>query len=235
MNDKKIVAIHQPNFFPWLGFFDKISRADIFILLDHVQIPKTGGTWTNRVKLLFSDGKPRWVTVPIKRTHHGVQQVNEIQINYSTDWQKQMLKTLWANYSKTPHYHDILTLLEPMILKDTENLAEFNISIIDELIRKLRLSSRLVRSSELQVQGTSNELLISLVQSVGGTAYLCGGGASEYMDNTKYTAASVDLIYQNFRHPVYPQKNSGEFVPGLSIIDALMNIGIDGVRSLLKK
>jgi len=235
MIDRKIIAIHQPNFFPWLGFFNKIARADIFILLDHVQMPKTGGTWINRVQLLFSDGKPRWVTVPIKRTYHGFQKVTDVQINSTTQWQKKFLKTLWANYGRSPYYHQIITYLEPLILNDTDNLAEFNISAIKMLNRKLGLTPQIVRSSEFPLDGTSNEMLIALVQAVGGTAYLCGGGASDYMDDNKYASAGVDLIHQNFQHPVYHQIGNHDFVTGLSIIDALMNVGFEGVKDLLNR
>ena len=235
MSEKTIVAIHQPNFFPWLGFFDKIARADIFILLDHVQMPKTGGTWTNRVKLLFSDNEARWITVPIKRSYHGFQKINEIHINHSIPWQKKILKTLWANYSRTTYYSQIKAYLEPLIFNDTNNLADFNISTIMDIVRNLGLPPRIIRSSKFNVQNTSNEMLIALVKAVGGTTYLCGGGSSVYIDENKFLKADIELIFQNFKHPIYPQIHGQTFTPGLSIIDVLMNCGLDGTKSLLLK
>ena len=233
MGEKNIVAIHQPNCFPWLGFFDKFVRADVFILLDHVQIQKTGGTWGNHVKILFTDGKSRWITIPIKRSYHGFQQLKEVRINSSTPWQKKILKTLWANYGRAPYYPSVSSFFEPLIMNDTDNLVEFNRAVIEALVHELDLTPSIVRSSDLNIHGASNEMLIALIQSVGGTAYLCGGGASEYMDNEKYSKAGIDVIYQNFRHPIYPQIGNRDFIPGLSIVDALMNVGFNGVKDLL--
>jgi hypothetical protein len=82
---QRLVAIHQPNFFPWLGYFDKLARADVFILLDDAQYPKTGGTWSNRVQLLINE-KPAWVTVPVVRSYHGVRQIREMRIDEQRPW-----------------------------------------------------------------------------------------------------------------------------------------------------
>ena len=94
-----IVAIHQPNFFPWLGYFDKLARADVFIALDHVQFPKTQGNWGNRVQLLVG-GKAKWTTVPIRRDYHGVRRFDEMLIADEEPWRKGMLQTLRTNYGK---------------------------------------------------------------------------------------------------------------------------------------
>lgn len=103
----RIVAIHQPNFFPWLGYFDKIARSDTFIFLDDVQYPKTGGVWSNRVKMLVA-GEPRWVTAPITRTFHGLAKINEIEWADDQTWRVKLIKTLAANYSKAGHYREIM-------------------------------------------------------------------------------------------------------------------------------
>src|SRR5205085_9519011 len=97
MNGLRLVAIHQPTFLPWLGWWDKLLRADIFVLLDDVQYPKKGGTWMNRVRMLVN-GEPTWVTMPIDRTYHGVRTVREISLDQTKPWRKKILGTLAASY-----------------------------------------------------------------------------------------------------------------------------------------
>src|SRR6185503_18008328 len=93
--------------------------------------------------------------------------------------------------------------------------------------------SKFRRASDLEISGRSNDLLISIVKSAGGNIYMAGGGASGYQDDSLFEKAGLVVTYQRFVHPLYSQTNSKRFVPGLSIIDALMNLGLEGTRSLL--
>jgi hypothetical protein len=230
----KLVAIHQPNFFPWLGYFDKIARSDVFILLDHVQFQKTGGTWSNRVKLL-QGGEARWVTAPILRQFHGVLAVGEMEFQPDGLWREKVIKSLVTNYARTPYFRDVMDFLEPLIRNPEGNIARYNGRAIKAIAQYLGLPIEKFRwSSEMVVDGRASEMLISLTRAVGGTAYMCGGGAEGYQEDATFAAAGVGLIYQNFQQPVYPQIGSKVFVPGLSVIDALMNVGLVGVRSALK-
>jgi hypothetical protein len=229
-----VVAIHQPNFFPWLGYFDKIARADAFIFLDDVQYQKTGGMWSNRVKL-FIGGAARWMTAPIDRAYHGVRTINQMHFLPADPWREKMRKTLETNYRKHPHFYDSMQIIEPLINHEENNIAAYNIHAVTTLMQHLEMDvSKLHRSSILQVAGQSNERLCALTRAVGGSSYMCGGGADGYQDDAAFAAAGIGLIYQDFLHPVYSQSGAKEFVSGLSIIDALMNIGVVGVRSGLK-
>lgn len=230
----RVVAIHQPNFFPWLGYFDKIARSDVFILLDHVQFQKTGGTWSNRVKLL-QGGEARWVTAPIVRNFHGVLAIKEMEFCPDGLWREKFKKSLVANYARAPHFRDVLNFLEPLIFNPEVNIACFNGAVIKSIAGYLGFSGeKFLWSSEMVEDGQASEMLVSLTRLVGGDAYMCGGGASGYQDDAAFSAAGIGLIYQNFEHPIYPQIGSKEFAPGLSIIDALMNIGAVDLRSALK-
>lgn len=231
MVERCVVGIHQPNFFPWLGFFNKVSRSDVFILLDHVQLPKTGGTAVNHVKVLFTDGEARWISAPIQR-YHGLQPIYNVKINHVTNWRKFFLKTLWANYSRAEYYEDVYSFLEPIIMNNSEYLSDYNINAITKFVEKLGLRLKIMRSSDMSYNGTSNEMLISLIKNVGGDIYLSGNGAT-YMDDCKYESNDISVIYQNFEHPIYPQLKNKPFVKGLSIIDAMMRIGFEDVRDLL--
>ncbi len=233
MPNKTIVAIHQPNFFPWLGFFNKIVRADIFILMDNAQFPKTGGAWSNRVQLLVN-GQAAWVTMPIVRSYHGTRRICEMKINNSTPWREKLLKTIQMNYARAPFFKPTYPWLAELIDRPADSLAEYNIAAIRALMERLNLNTaKLVLGSTLNVAGNLTELLIAMVRAVGGTAYLCGGGAGGYQDDELFGAHGMELIYQNFNHPVYPQANTNQFVPGLSIVDSLLNCGPDKTRGLI--
>jgi hypothetical protein len=230
---KMIVAIHQPNFFPWLGYFNKIARSEIFIFMDNAQFPKTGGTWVNRVSLLVHQ-QPVWVTVPVVRSYHGTRLIHEIETNNTLPWREKLLRTIINNYGRAPFFKQVYPLLERLVNYPTNLLTLYNLNAIKMLSHEIGLnSSKFVLGSTLDVYGNATELLVKMVKSVGGTAYLCGGGAEGYQEDHKFALAGLELVYQNFQHPVYPQIRSTEFVPGLSILDALMNCGFEGTRRLI--
>ena len=137
----KIVAIHQPNFFPWLGYFDKIARSDVFIFLDHVQLQKTGGTWSNRVKLL-QGGEARWVTAPILRQFHGVLAIKEMEFQPANPWRDKLLKSLITNYSRAPFFVEVLELLEPLIRNPESKLARYNGAAVTAIVEYLGLATK---------------------------------------------------------------------------------------------
>ena len=228
----KLVAIHQPNFFPWLGYFDKIARADIFVFLDHVQFPKKGGVWTNRVKLLIG-GEASWFTATINRQYHGTRNINEMSFLQGNPWREKLFKTLEHEYKKHPFFSEVVRVIRPLLLNPENRIADYNIQAITELAKAVGLNTeKLKRSSQYSVDGASNEMLCTLTRTVGGDVYLCGGGAEGYQEDEKFAAQGIGLQYQNFVHPVYPQKNQDSFVPSLSIIDMLMNQGFEKTKTL---
>jgi hypothetical protein len=229
------VAIHQPNFFPWLGYLDKIVCADVFIFMDNAQFPKTGGTWTNRVKLLMG-GQAAWATVPVVRAYHGTRLIREMKINNTIPWRDRLLKTIRMNYARAPFFEVVFPSVAEWVNHPTDSLSEFNIATIRALAAAVRLDqSKCVLGSTLNVEGNATDLLIAMTKAVGGGAYLCGGGASGYQRDDEFRAAGIDLIYQDYKHPLYPQANTAEFVPGLSVIDALMNCGLEGTQALIEE
>jgi hypothetical protein len=229
-----VVAIHQPNFFPWLGYFDKIARCDVFVFLDHVQYPKTGGNWSNRVQLIVG-GRSQWVTAPIDRAFSGVRAINELEFAARPPWRERFRKTVVANYGRTPFFTETMACLEPILADADDNLSRFNGRAIRRLIDHVGLKvPALFRSSELDVTGSANDLLISIAAAVGADTYLCGGGSSEYFDATAFAAAGLTLQYQHFSHPTYAQRPGDGFVAGLSIVDALMNCGRAQVGRMLQ-
>lgn len=232
--DTSLVAIHQPNFFPWLGYFDKIIRADVFVFLDDVQFPKKGGSWSNRVKMLVS-GESNWLTANIFRKYHGTRKITEMIFVDEIPWRRKILKSIELEYSHHPFFVQTMDIFLPLLLNPEPNIAEYNIHAVTTLCLSLGLDiSKFYRSSAFSTVGSSTELLCSLTKIVGCDTYLCGGGAASYQDDEAFAAHSINLCYQNFSHPIYPQHRHQVFSPGLSIIDALMNLGCLGVINLLR-
>lgn len=230
----KLVGIHQPNFFPWLGYFQKILRSDVFVFLDHVQFQKTGGTWSNRVKMLSSsDGK--WITAPINRSFHGVKSVCDVEFRQDDPWRERLLTFLSLNYGRAPYFSEVIDALTGFVLNPEQNMAKYNACAVIGIAGKLGIDpERFEWSSRLETEGHSNEMLISLVHSVGGDTYLSGGGAGGYQNDALFEAAGIRVLPQNFLHPVYEQVPGQAFVPGLSVVDALMYCGWARCRALLE-
>jgi len=229
----KVVAIHQPNFFPWLGYFDKILRSDCFVFLDSVQMPLTGSSYPNRVSILMG-GKPSAIQIPAVRGIEARATIRNASIANVPKCREKILTTVQQNYAKAPFAKEILPVLTPLILNPAGTIGDYNELAIRKISQLLgQPDEKMVRASDLSTSGASTDLLISIVKAAGGNTYMAGGGAGGYQEDNKFSAAGVKLVYQEFRHPVYSQFKSGTFMPGLSIIDALMNLGFDGTRTLL--
>jgi hypothetical protein len=205
----------------------------VFVVLDNAQFSKTGGTWTNRVQMVVNK-EPAWVTVPMVRAYHGLRTIREMRINDSEPWRAKLLRTIEMSYGRTPHFKELEPLVREVIEQRTSDLAEYNLAAIRTLCTALELTTPIVLGSTLRSEGHSTDLLITMIQALGGTSYLAGGGAAGYQEDDKFRQAGIDVIYQEFQHPVYPQLNTSSFRPGLSIVDALMNCGLEGVRELLR-
>lgn len=229
-----IVAIHQPNFFPWLGYFDKIALADVFIFLDDVQFPKKGGTWSNRVKMLIR-AKACWVTAAIDRDFSGTRTIREMHFLGENPWREKSLNTIEINYRFHPFYDETMAVIKPLLLNHESNIAEYNIQAVTKISQELGLDiGKLRRSSDFPAQGSSNELLCSLTTICEGSTYMCGGGADGYQDESLFELYGLKLQHQSFKHPFYSQQGLQNFVSGLSVIDAVMNLGWNGVGELLR-
>jgi hypothetical protein len=227
-----LVAIHQPNFLPWLGYFDKLAQADVFVVLDDAQYPKKSGTWMNRTQLLVG-GKPSWVTAPVDRSYHGVRTIAEMRLDESRDWRAKLTRTIQQSYARAPWFDSIMPVVGELIERPTSELLDYNERGVHAIAELIGLDpSKFVRASTLGVTSTATDRLIDLTKAVGGEAYLAGGGAGGYQEDEKFAAAGIELQAQAFAPPVYSQL-SDEHEPGLSIVDALMNCGPEDTRALI--
>lgn len=226
-----ILAAHQPNFFPWLGFFNKIYRADVFILLDDVQMIKTGSSWFNRCNFLI-DNTSKFVTIPVSRPT-GTVLIKDAIIN-DHKWKKRVLGHLLSTYGRHPYFKENIEPLHMIIESSDDNLCDLNLSILSHLIKLFDLeNTTILKSSELAINSCSTRRLIDLVKKTGCDSYLEGGGATGYQEDNLFKDAGISLIKQNFVHPSYPQRGNPDFIAGLSILDPLFNCGVVGTKKLI--
>jgi len=230
-----IAAIHQPNFFPWLGYFHKMAVADIFVFLDAVQFPRTGsGTWVNRVRILLN-GRPAWLTCPVIRTG-GLPPINEVSM-FGSQWKKKSLATLQVCYGRCSYFRSVFPTVEAIILNSSENLAEYNMHVNRTIASLLGLTARFICQSDISdktVQTSKGSArLAAICKAIGADTYLAGDGAKSYEEPEYYKRSRIKLLKSGFVHPEYFQYKAKNFVKGLSILDALFNVGIEATRNLI--
>ena len=223
-----IVAVHQPQYLPWLGYFDKISRADIFVLLDNVQFKKN--EWQNRNKIKTAQGW-QWLTVPVRYKYP--QLINEVTINSDVRWQHKQRQAILSNYRKASHYHYLEEFFEEILSRSWQMISQLNITAVRKLTRVLGIETPIFVASELgNFPRDPDERLIALAKQFGADTYLAGKGGNQYMDLEKYRRSGIQVRFQDYNHPVYDQL-FGNFEPYMSVIDLVLNHG-DKSLSILK-
>lgn len=217
------VAIHQPNFMPWAGYFYKLLRSDIFVFFDTAQFPR-GKSYCSRVRIK-TPGGARWLTVPV--TGKGkLLPIKDVQIAGSS-WIKKHLGTLVTSYGKAPFFAGIFAGIEDIYRNAGPYIADFNIRLITYLAAVLEAKTKFIRASELALdKEETGDYIITLVKSLGGTVYLTGQGegTKRYMDEQKFVQAGIKVETVKYVDSPYTQQ-WGDFVPGLSVVDMLFNTG----------
>ena len=231
----KIVAIHQPDFLPYFGFFKKMYLADVFIYLDNVQIARRG--WTHRDKIKTSQGA-QWINVNIKKADYH-EQIKNVKISYEFNWQSKSLNLIYENYKLSKYFEEIYPIVENIFNFSPEYLINFNLRALDILRGLLEIKNEIFFSSDFNTTKTKNNLLIELLKKVNANTYLSGQGAKNYMEEKIFLENNIKVIYNNFDRPIYHQqyqdKKEDIFIEDLSIIDYLFNCGIQKVKNYLKK
>ena len=225
-----IVAIHQPQYLPYLGFFHKLCSCDLFIALDDVQFQKNG--LQNRNKIKTAQGW-QWLTVPV--LHRADQKILEVRINPKVNWRNKHLNALKTNYSKAPFFEEFWPALSEVYATNHEDLSGLNMDLTKLLLQFLGVDKKIVCSSSLNAEGERTQRLINLCREVGATTYLSGPGGKRYMDAEAFPAAGLKLEYQDFTFPEqYPQMFPQQgFVPYMSVLDTLFCCGAEQTLALI--
>jgi hypothetical protein len=217
-----IVAGHQPNYLPYLGFFDKMRRVDIFIIEDNVQFERQG--FTNRNRILTSDGV-RWLSVPIEHANKPLL-INEVKIanKGEPNWGRKHWLTLKHGYCKAPYWNEFSGFFEETYEREWDLLIDLNMHLIKGIMGFLKIDKPLVLSSSLHAQGKKTDLIVAQCKELGADMQLAGNGCKGYIEKELFEQQGIALKFQDFSHPIYPQ-SSGEFVPNLSVVDYLFCTG----------
>ena len=221
---KKIFSVHQPNFIPWLGYFDKINNSDVFIILDDVLIPR-GTSVANRNKIL-SNNCIIELTFPISHPKGNNRLTSYKDILFVDEKSKQKIfKTIQSTYLKAPFYKKVITLLEEVFNEDS--FCKMNITYIRKVCELLNINTEIILMSDLKTDGQKNELIVGLGKLINGDVYLSGTGAKSYNDEAFFNANGIELVYQNYKPENYIQFNSTESIAYLSSLDYLFNKGFN--------
>ncbi len=222
------VAIHQPNYLPYLGFFHKLSLVDTFVIMDDTQYDKK---FTNRNKIKVP-GNWIWLTVPINKKHKFV--ANKIvEINNEENWQSDHFEKINRSYSNSEFFKkNYKTFFEKIYSKKWDHLFTLNYELIIQLIDWLDIKIEVIKESELNINGNSTDRLVNISKKIGAETYVSGIGGKEYMNEKMFETNNIKIEYQNFKCPIYKQVFNSEFIPNLSIIDLLFNIGPKSLSKL---
>jgi hypothetical protein len=220
--DAMIVSINQPAYLPWLGYFERIASSDLHIVLDHVQFEKN--SFTNRNKVRTREGWT-WLTVPLRTSgSFGDLAIEKVQIAPGAPWAKKHLRTLVESYARAPHFEQHRAFIESVYARPWEQLAPLLREMTGYFVHELGIETGLLYSSELSVSGSKSELVLNLCKQVGARTYLSGALGRGYLDEGSFAQAGIEVRYQEYRHPSYPQAFPG-FEAYMGIIDLLANCG----------
>ena len=224
-----IVAVHQPQFLPWLGYIHKMMQADVFCYLDNVQYKKN--EWQNRNRIKTAQNR-QWITVPV--CYRFPQKINEVEINNRQKWNKKHLQALATNYRRAPYFDQYFSTLEECLTREWKWLSELNIFLIEHIRRFLKLQHKpTVLASRLALRDDATDRLIDICKAVGADTYLSGQDGASYMDLERFEENNIKILFQKFNHPVYPQLYD-EFQSHLSVIDLLFNCGPQSLEIIRK-
>lgn len=218
-----LLTAHQPAYLPWLGYLDKIARADLFVYLDTVQFEKNSFINRNRIK---TPSGAQWLTVPVKLKGHLTDTLRNTEVESSQPWARRHLRSIHVNYARAPYFAACQPKLETLLMTPSSKLAELCWQQLRFWLEEFGIATPLVRASTLPVAGHKSDLILRLCRHFGADAFLAGALGRDYLAAGDFQAAGIELEFQSFDAPVYAQL-WGEFVPHLSIVDYWMNCGAD--------
>lgn len=216
-----ILTAHQPVYLPWLGLFHKIALADMFISFNQVQYqPKD---WNNRNRIK-TQSKPIWLSVPVQKKGYLEKTISDIPINDTQAWARKHFNAIRLNYAKAKYFHLYIDFFEDIYQREWGSLVELNEAMLKGFLELLGVKTPVYSAADWSFQGAGSELVLDMCRQVGAKIYIFGEQGHDYADIGSFERANIDLHFQKYIHPEYPQLH-GDFVSHLSIVDLLFNCG----------
>lgn len=222
-----IVTIHQPEHLPYFGLLDKINKSDIFVILDDVDFKKNN--FQNRNQILTPNGV-KWLGIPVEMNHLDNKLINRRKT--SNTWKETYKNQVVEAYRKYDNFEVGMSIINEMLKLKSDFLIDYNLFYMNKLFQLLEINTKLILSSNLNIQTTKTQRLYDICKSINGTAYLAGQGALDYLDELVFNK-DITLIKHTFTHPEYHQKNSNQFVAYMSSLDFIMSVGINELKDML--
>jgi len=219
------LVVSQPMFFPWVGLFEQIRLADIFVHYDDVQFPQ-GRSFIARVQVKMPQGM-HWLTVPT--FHKSNTLIKDIRIDNSQKWKEKHKKTFQRCYAKAPFFEEMYALVEDVYNPPSDFLSDLNIRGIEITARYFDLKPRFMISSGFGTTTHSTQKLVDIARLLGAQRYITGLGALKYLEHEKFEAQNIKVEYMKYEKTPYPQVH-GAFTPYVSIMDLIANCGREGIR-----
>lgn len=233
-----ILAAHQPEFLPWLGYISKATMGDAYFILDTVQFRKEWFQNRNKIRIKSGSGW-QWLTIPVIQAKKQFLNLSEVKISYKKKWQRKHLNSIKLSYGRAPHFWEIYPELEKIYNEfDGECLVEFVILFIKFAFDKFGINIPIYRTSEIKnlgfdINGQKSDLAIEMCKIIGAKSFVFGQLGREYIEKEKFINNGIEFVFQKFDHPIYSQIHGG-FLPKMSFIDLLFNHGSKSTEILKK-
>ncbi len=216
-----VVSIHQPNYFPWLGYFYKIAQSDVFVLLDDVQFSNEGMHNYHYIKT--PQGSLR-LKIPVEQ--HTGDLIMSVKTKDFLGWKQKHIKTIEVNYKKSAFFSTVFIDYVQLIDREHSNLSEMNTAIINFMLEKFGIATKIVKSSELNITSTKEEKVMDICNALNATTYYSGTGAKAYQSEIDFNSRGLELKYSVFNPFEYKQL-WGSFQSNVTVLDFIMNCGYD--------
>lgn len=220
-----IISAHQPILLPWLGFWSKLKQADLFVLMDEYQFSRhSSEKFDNRNKIRNPNGE-QWITIPCQRGSK-YKKFTAVKIDNSQKWQEKIWNTIEWNYRNAPYWESYKHLIRPVFRAHHENLVDINVELITLFAYLLDINTPIyLQSYDLPLLfGDATEKLVFITKFFNGDEFLFGAHGKRYCREMLFKQNGIRITYQDYKHPTYKQMHS-PFIPNLSVVDAILNIG----------
>jgi WbqC-like protein family len=229
--EAECVVISQPMFFPWVGLFEQVRLANIYVHYGDVQFSK--GSFVNRVQIKTAHG-PKWITVPLEGLSLG-QSIDDVKVG-ATDWKRRHLGVLEQSYADAPHVELMLELVSSVYSREFATIGELSKASLEAVCNFYGLHSgrRFLDVRDLGIEGTGSQRVLEIVRALGGKTYVTGWGARNYLAHERFERERIAVEYMNYEKVPYPQLH-GAFNPSVSVLDLIANTGKSGVDVIRSK